>query len=168
MRLGLTGAQRASLVAFLNTLTDSTFLTAPRFANPFAATVAAPPVTPPAVPPVTPPPVTPPPATLPPGTPPVSPPAVTPPPPPLILTAAVTMQANSFRPATVTVSPGGVVTWTNLDDARHGVGFLTPGPSNTPIFTSGAQGVTMPTTRGTYNYQCLVHGAAMRGTMVVP
>jgi len=35
-RLGLTPAQRAALVAFLNTLTDSTFLTAPRFANPFA------------------------------------------------------------------------------------------------------------------------------------
>jgi len=36
-RLNLTAAQRASLVAFLNTLTDSTFLAAPRFANPFAS-----------------------------------------------------------------------------------------------------------------------------------
>ncbi|HEV3052988.1 MAG TPA: cytochrome c peroxidase [Longimicrobium sp.] len=36
-RLNLTPAQRAALVAFLHTLTDSTFLSAPRFADPFAA-----------------------------------------------------------------------------------------------------------------------------------
>jgi len=34
-RLSLTPAQRSALVAFLHTLTDSTFLKAPRFANPF-------------------------------------------------------------------------------------------------------------------------------------
>ena len=49
----------------------------------------------------------------------------------------------------------------------YGVGFLTAGPSNTPIFSSGVQQVTMPTTPGTYNYQCLVHGAQMRGTITV-
>lgn len=38
-RLGLTAAQKAALVAFLGTLTDSTFLVAPRFANPFAPAV---------------------------------------------------------------------------------------------------------------------------------
>jgi cytochrome c peroxidase len=36
IRLNLTAAQRASLVAFLHTLTDSTMLTAQKFADPFA------------------------------------------------------------------------------------------------------------------------------------
>ena len=35
-RLGLTSVEQSALVAFLGTLTDSTFLTSPRFANPFA------------------------------------------------------------------------------------------------------------------------------------
>jgi cytochrome c peroxidase len=38
-RLGLTDTQSAALVAFLGTLTDSTFAIAPRFANPFAPAV---------------------------------------------------------------------------------------------------------------------------------
>ncbi len=161
-RLGLTAAQKAALVAFLETLTDSTFLTAARFANPFAPPTAAPlPATPP-------PPVTPPPApTAPPPTAPTTPTPPTAPPPPAPTTGAVTIQANAFRPATITVAAGAVVTWTNLDNARHGVGFLTPGPGNTPIFTSGAQSVRMPTAPGAYSYQCLVHGAQMRGTVVV-
>ncbi len=36
-RLGLTATQKAALVSFMRTLTDSTFLTAARFSNPFAA-----------------------------------------------------------------------------------------------------------------------------------
>ena len=42
-RLNLTEAQKAALVAFLHTLTDPAFLTAPRFSNPFAPPAAAPP-----------------------------------------------------------------------------------------------------------------------------
>jgi cytochrome c peroxidase len=42
-RLGLTSAERDALVAFLGALTDSTFLTSPRFSNPFApGSIAAP------------------------------------------------------------------------------------------------------------------------------
>ncbi len=41
-RLGLTGVERDALVAFLGALTDSTFLTSPRFANPFARASSAP------------------------------------------------------------------------------------------------------------------------------
>jgi cytochrome c peroxidase len=41
-RLGLTDVERAALVAFLGALTDSSFLTSPRFANPFARASAAP------------------------------------------------------------------------------------------------------------------------------
>lgn len=145
IRLNLTAAQRAALVAFLNTLTDSTFLVEPRFANPFAPLVTTLPI--PVIPP-------------PPPTIPMAPPAAP-------ATGAVSIQGNAFRPRTITVARGAVVTWTNLDNSRHGVNFLTPGPSNTPIFTSGTQQLTMPATPGTYNYQCLVHGAQMPGTIIV-
>jgi cytochrome c peroxidase len=43
LRLRLTVAERAALVAFLGTLTDSSFLEAPRFSNPFAAQNEGPP-----------------------------------------------------------------------------------------------------------------------------
>ena len=48
-RLGLSAIQKASLLAFLHTLTDSAFRSAPRFANPFAPSVV--PIVP--LPPVT-------------------------------------------------------------------------------------------------------------------
>lgn len=41
-RLGLSDVERQALVAFLGALTDSTFLTSPRFANPFAGASPAP------------------------------------------------------------------------------------------------------------------------------
>jgi len=142
-RLNLTPAQKASLVAFLNTLTDSAFLAAPRFANPFAPPLTSPAPATPATP-TTPAPATPTPA---PG--------------------SVSIQANSYRPATLTVSPGAVVTWTNLDNSRHSASFASAAVGATPIFTSGTQRLTMPATPGTYAYQCAVHGAAMQGTVIV-
>lgn len=127
-RLNLDPTDRAALVAFLNTLTDSTFLMDPRFANPFAAAVVAPPGS---------------------------------------ATGSVTIQATAYHPATLTVSRGAVVTWTNLDNTRHSAGFVMAGVGATPIFTSGTQSLTMPTTPGTYRYQCAIHGAAMTGTIIV-
>lgn len=41
-RLNLSPAQKAALVAFMHTLTDSAFLSAPRFADPFAPAAVAP------------------------------------------------------------------------------------------------------------------------------
>ena len=126
-RLGLTAGDKTALVAFLKTLTDSTFLRAARFANPFA------------------------PASLP----------VTPP------NATVTIQATAYHPSTLTVPPGTIVTWTNVDNARHSASFASPLVGATPTFSSGIQTLTMPATPGTYTYQCAVHGSAMRGTVVV-
>jgi len=130
-RLGLNAEQKAALVAFLTTLTDSTFLTAPRFADPFVPGGASPP-----------------------------------PPPPAGGSATVIIQARAYHPATLTVAPGAVVTWTNLDNTRHSATFQSV-PIGTPIFTSGSQQVTMPTSPGTYRYQCLIHGAAMSGIVIV-
>ena len=45
-RLGLTTSQKAALVAFMKALTDSTFLTSQRFANPFVTPLFIPPPTP--------------------------------------------------------------------------------------------------------------------------
>lgn len=140
-RLNLVAGQKAALVAFLNTLTDPTFLTAPRFSNPFAPSTAPLPT-------------------------PTPTPAPSPPPAPAP-TATVTIQATAYHPAAITVTPGTVVTWTNLDNARHSASFASGSIGATPIFVSGNQRLTMPTTPGTYSYQCAVHGAAMRGTVTV-
>ena len=129
-RLSLTSSQKSALVAFLNTLTDSTFLSAPRFANPFAAATS--------------------PLPLP------TPQAVT-----------VTIQSTAYHPATITVAPSAIVSWVNLDNARHSASFTTSAVGATPIFNSGSQSLTMPAVRGTYNYQCAIHGSAMRGTVIV-
>jgi cytochrome c peroxidase len=125
-RLGLTPSQKAALVAFLGTLTDSAFVTAPRFSSPFPPPTGGPP----------------------PGT-------------------VVTMQANAFHPATLTVAPGTVVTWTNLDGISHSATFESASVGSTPTFVSGSRQLTMPATPGTYPYLCVVHGTAMSGTIVV-
>jgi plastocyanin len=77
------------------------------------------------------------------------------------------MQATAYHPATLTVARGAVVTWTNLDNARHSASFANATIGATPIFTTGSQRLTMPAVAGTYSYQCAVHGAAMQGTVVV-
>jgi plastocyanin len=125
-RLGLTASQKAAIVAFLGTLTDSAFVTAPKFANPFPPDTGGPPA----------------------GT-------------------TVTMQANAFHPGTLTVAPGAVVTWTNLDGISHSATFESGSVGSTPTFVSGSRQLTMPASPGTYPYFCVVHGTAMSGTVVV-
>jgi cytochrome c peroxidase len=123
-RLNLGADGRAALVAFLRTLTDSAFLTAARFSNPFAAATPQAP-------------------------------------------AAVGIQGNAYHPASLTVSPGAAVAFTNLDGTRHSAQFDATQIVSTPIFTSGTQTVTMPSAPGTYTYHCAVHGVAMSGTVTV-
>jgi cytochrome c peroxidase len=125
LRLRLTVAERASLVAFLGALTDSAFLEAPRFANPFAAPNEGPP----------------------PG-------------------VGVLIKGNQFTPADIVVSPGAIVSFTNVDNDSHSATFDQTAVVGTPVFTSGTKTVQMPTSLGAYTYHCSIH-AAMRGTVIV-
>jgi plastocyanin len=78
---------------------------------------------------------------------------------------------GSANPAVDTVAAGGTVrwTWTNAGGVPHSVESV-----GSPSFTSSdietGDGSTYQVTfavPGTYQYQCAVHGAAMRGTIVV-
>lgn len=131
-QLGLTTVQKLALVAYLKTLTDSTFLTDARFSNPFVKDTVV-----------------------------VSPPAPSP------TNAFITIQNTAYHPPSITVAPGAVVTFTNLDNTRHSANFSSAQIVSTPIFSTGSQTVTMPATPGSYHFQCAVHGAAMSGTVIV-
>ena len=81
---------------------------------------------------------------------------------------AATVQAtvsNSFTPSSVTIAPGGQVTWTFA--ALHNVQFSGTGaPANITDRSTGSESRTFPTA-GTYNYICGIHGAGMSGTVRV-
>jgi plastocyanin len=90
---------------------------------------------------------------------------------------AVTIGANirfvsdhngSQNPAVDTIPVGGTVTWTWTGPLPHGVKSLgSTSFSSSGIMTgSGTHAVTF-TVPGTYQYDCAVHGTAMRGTIVV-
>lgn len=77
--------------------------------------------------------------------------------------AAVSIENFAFNPASLTISAGTTVVWTNNDTAGHDV--------KSPEFTSPmmAEGQTFEykfDKAGTYEYICGVH-PAMKGTIVV-
>ncbi len=78
---------------------------------------------------------------------------------------------GSVNPAVDTVAAGGSVTWTwtNTGNVPHGIQSL-----GSPVFRNGTvltgNGSTYRVTfntAGTYQYDCLVHGTMMPGTIVV-
>ena len=80
--------------------------------------------------------------------------------------ANVTATSGSqFEPKTVTISPGGSVTWTF--QMLHNVTFTgaSPAGGNIPEQSTGSASRTFPTA-GTYNYNCTLHGG-MTGTVTV-
>jgi plastocyanin len=77
----------------------------------------------------------------------------------------VFIQGMSFTPATITVTAGTTITWTNKDGYAHTV------TSDSKIFDSGnlASGSTFSytfATAGTYPYHCGIH-TSMTATVVV-
>lgn len=83
----------------------------------------------------------------------------------------VFMSGTSFSPASLSVSKGTTVKWTNQDPFDHTVTSGTVG-SPSGVFDSGnvGSGGTYTftfNTSGTFKYYCRIHGAAMTGTVVV-
>jgi plastocyanin len=77
----------------------------------------------------------------------------------------------SVNPAVDTVAVGGSVTWTwtNTGNVPHGIQSLgSPSfPTGTVLTGDGKMYRVTFNTAGTYQYDCLVHGTMMPGTIVV-
>ena len=82
---------------------------------------------------------------------------------------ATTSPSKGFSPKVVTVAPGSMVFFTNVDKAPHNA--VHDPVSGKPKFTSGAAtkgnfALKAPTKTGRYSYICTVH-PFMEGTLVV-
>ena len=80
--------------------------------------------------------------------------------------AVAVVQNFEFSPATITISKGQTVTWTNMDSAPHTI------TSTTGVFDSGTlnQGQTFSYTfnnTGTFEYSCTVHPSIPHGKVIV-
>jgi len=75
---------------------------------------------------------------------------------------------GTTNPAVDTIAIGGTATWTWTGNLPHSVQSVgSPSFVSSGILTgSGTYAVTFPVA-GTYRYNCVVHGAAMTGTLVV-
>ena len=75
---------------------------------------------------------------------------------------------GSQNPAVDTIPVGGTVTWTWTGSLPHGVHSTgsTSFTSSRIMTGSGMHAVTF-TAPGTYQYDCAVHGTAMRGSIIV-
>ena len=78
---------------------------------------------------------------------------------------------DCFIPSTVTIHPGGTVTWENTDNAAHTAtgGTPTDGPSgvfDSSLMMAGGSFSQTFDTAGTYDYFCMVH-PWMQGTVIV-
>jgi len=78
--------------------------------------------------------------------------------------ANVTIEGNTYNPASVTISASQVVTWTNADSVPHTVTF-DDGPDCSQV--AGGESIAANfSAPGTYPYHCTIH-SSMHGTIVV-
>ena len=82
-------------------------------------------------------------------------------------TGAVDVNDFEFDPDNIVVEGGGMVTWTWTGVEDHNVTFADASITDSPTQTSGTFSATMPTTPGTYTYQCTVHPVVMNGSVQV-
>jgi plastocyanin len=84
-------------------------------------------------------------------------------------TGSVTVDDFEFDPSSITVAAGGTVTWTwnGTTSETHNVNFASASITDSALQTSGTHTVTMPTTPGTYLYQCDHHPVEMTGAITV-
>ena len=83
----------------------------------------------------------------------------------------VTVSNNAFTPAVRTVEAGSTVTWTwvNTGSVEHSVESVsTPSFQSSAIISGNGQTYSVTfNTPGEYDYECVVHGSAMSGQIVV-
>jgi plastocyanin len=73
-----------------------------------------------------------------------------------------------FVPASIVVTAGATVTWTNADNFTHSVQFEDGGlPSDARMMDPGQTTSLMFATPGTYHYHCSLHPQNMKGTVTV-
>lgn len=70
--------------------------------------------------------------------------------------ATVTMADTAFAPASVSVTPGSTITWTNEDTLPHTVSFGDGGPESEVIEPGGTFAATFEEA-GSYAYVCTLH-----------
>lgn len=78
-------------------------------------------------------------------------------------TAAVSIENFSFSPATLTISAGTTVVWTNNDTAGHNI---KSDSFNSPMLSKGQTFEFKFDNKGTYEYSCGVH-PSMKGEIIV-
>ena len=84
--------------------------------------------------------------------------------PPAEGTAAVRIGFMVFEPATLRVTPGTTVTWTNNDGSNHNVVFPDQKSGRLKHDATWSRTFDQP---GTYDYYCAIHGPSMSGTVIV-
>ncbi|MGV6812718.1 MAG: cupredoxin domain-containing protein [Brevirhabdus sp.] len=77
----------------------------------------------------------------------------------------VAISGFAFAPATVEVTAGHAVRWTNMDGARHSA-TADDGSFDTGLMKKNASGDVVFDEPGTYTYFCKAH-RGMKGTVVV-
>jgi plastocyanin len=84
-----------------------------------------------------------------------------------VITTSVTVRNDFFTPSDIQVSPGAVVTWTmDSGGLPHNVTFAPSVAPPSGTLETGTFQLEMPTTAGTYNYQCTFH-SGMNGSVLV-
>ena len=82
-----------------------------------------------------------------------------------VLTSSVDIRSMSFQPASVQVSVGATVTWTNFDGVNHTV-TSDPGAFGSGSLTDGDTYSYTFNTAGAFPYHCSTH-PSMHGSVVV-
>jgi plastocyanin len=82
-------------------------------------------------------------------------------------TASIIIFDNGYNPSTVTVAPGGTVTWVWTGNNAHGVSFDDASIAASPIQSVGSFTVRFPRA-GLFSFFCTVHGRTVEsGTVTV-
>lgn len=81
---------------------------------------------------------------------------------------SVNIVSMSYSPSTITVKAGTAVKWTNTDaNSAHTVTSKDGVTFSSGNIASGSSYTYTPSTAGTFQYYCTIHGFAMSGTLVV-